>query len=171
MANPATRRIHKFPATAGLLVGLASLAILTLVIASLIRAGSDADEVDGYDLAEARRGNLYKQLNVTATVYPADPVIVLNECYWWPIEILELVPEGTKVKKGDVVCRLDQTDPEKLMLERKLKLIRAREKFAIAQATAARQSAAWHSPPTARASSAAPRTEQSGSGTPQPENN
>jgi HlyD family secretion protein len=49
--------------------------------------------------------------------------------------ILELVPDGTTVRKGEVLCRLDSADYEELVREQLIKVEQARAEFRRAQLT------------------------------------
>jgi HlyD family secretion protein len=69
------------------------------------------------------RGKFRKIVSLTAEVRPYQPVTVAAECYL-RCRIIEMVPEGTLVKKGDVVMRLDATELEGRMKDRQLRMIR-----------------------------------------------
>lgn len=49
---------------------------------------------------------------------------VHSECHW-TVSILSLVPEGTWVEKGDVVCALDSAEIEEFLRSREISLIKA----------------------------------------------
>jgi HlyD family secretion protein len=139
MTTMATHTTRKPTARSGstiasMLVALCLLFLCTAAWRWLFHATPE-DPYGAFETTFVTRGNMRKMLSLDAEVHSADPVIVENTCYWWPIEILEILPEGSIVKKGDIVCRLDASDPEELKLQRQLKLIRAKADLASARAT------------------------------------
>lgn len=67
--------------------------------------------------------DIRKTIQLTAEVRPYLPATVVAECYL-KCRILEMLPEGSQVAKGDVVMRLDGNELEERMRDRELKLIK-----------------------------------------------
>lgn len=68
----------------------------------------DALDRDPGDIFRARRGDLKVSITEAATLEAAKSVVVRSEVEGRP-SILWLIPEGSKVKKGDRICELDVT--------------------------------------------------------------
>lgn len=58
------------------------------------------------------------------TIEPISTNVVQSACHW-TVRILSLVPEGTWVEKGDVVCVLDSAAIQEFLRSREIYLIRA----------------------------------------------
>ena len=69
------------------------------------------------------------------------PTIVYNDCRWHERRIIELVPEGTWVEEGDLLCVLDTKELKEKLQQQELELIRANARIARAEATEAMQDA------------------------------
>lgn len=65
-------------------------------------------------------------------IEPFHSTAVHSSCYW-NTTILSIVPEGTEVKKGDVVCVLDSSDIEEFARSRELLLIKYRNRLETAR--------------------------------------
>lgn len=61
-------------------------------------------------------------------VEPYQSSAVHSDCHW-STRILSIVPEGTWVQAGDVVCRLDSSEIEEFARSREVKLIRFRARL------------------------------------------
>lgn len=57
---------------------------------------------------------------------------LISECYW-DTRIISLLPEGTLVKKGDVICELDATRPRDYAKTRRIRLIGIKAELASAE--------------------------------------
>ena len=57
-------------------------------------------------------------------IEPVSSSVVQSGCHW-TVSILSLVPEGTQVQQGDVVCVLDSSEIEEFLRSREIALIRA----------------------------------------------
>jgi multidrug efflux pump subunit AcrA (membrane-fusion protein) len=90
---------------AHLLVG--GLVALGSISALLYRGRSP---VDAALTATVHRGTLSAQLTTTGTLRPIESLTYRSPVPGRDVEILELVPEGTRVKAGDPLVRLDSTD-------------------------------------------------------------
>lgn len=57
-------------------------------------------------------------------IEPVTSAVVQSGCHW-TVAILSLVPEGTEVQAGDVVCVLDSSEIQEFLRSREIALIRA----------------------------------------------
>ncbi|MFN5897420.1 MAG: hypothetical protein ACK48Y_07845, partial [Planctomyces sp.] len=57
-------------------------------------------------------------------IEPVTTSVVQSGCHW-TVSILSLVPEGTEVQAGDVVCVLDSSEIQEFLRSREISLIRA----------------------------------------------
>src|SRR5688572_4767583 len=86
----------------------AAIAATALVAAVLwVRAGAD----DGM-VAEVTRGELTARLTSSGTLKPMQSITYRSPIPGRDVEIRDLAPEGSRVKTGDVLVRLDTTDLE-----------------------------------------------------------
>jgi HlyD family secretion protein len=65
------------------------------------------------------------EIEQSGVIEPFRSTEVHSECYW-TTTILDMVPEGTWVQKGDVVCVFDAADVEVLSRKRQIVLIKYR---------------------------------------------
>lgn len=102
---------------------LAVLAIVSTAGVSLywVRAGAD----DGMVVA-VTRGSLEARLTSSGTLKPIQSITYRSPIPGRDVEVRDLAPEGSRVKAGDVVVRLDTTDLE-------LELARVRQELRQAQ--------------------------------------
>jgi multidrug resistance efflux pump len=85
-----------------------AVAATALVAAVLwVRAGADAGMV-----AEVTRGELTARLTSSGTLKPMRSITYRSPIPGRDVEIRDLAPEGSRVKAGDVLVRLDTTDLE-----------------------------------------------------------
>ncbi|MCA9066219.1 MAG: HlyD family efflux transporter periplasmic adaptor subunit, partial [Planctomycetaceae bacterium] len=100
--------------------------VLTLgLCAVLVGAVSrDRDPIE-LDLLTVTRQGMTVELVREGQVEPVHSDRVQSDCRW-RTRILSIVPEGTWVQKGDVVCVLDSADIEEFLRSREVYLIRAR---------------------------------------------
>ncbi|MFN9717238.1 MAG: HlyD family secretion protein, partial [Planctomycetota bacterium] len=73
-----------------------------------------------------RRGRFLKSVPAYGEIRTFRPGVVYNQCRYWPRTIVELVPEGSMVKEGDVLCVLDASEIRSKLQEQTLLLIKAR---------------------------------------------
>lgn len=86
----------------------AAIAATALVAAVLwVRAGAD----DGM-VAEVTRGELTARLTSSGTLKPMQSITYRSPIPGRDVEIRDLAPEGSRVRAGDVLVRLDTTDLE-----------------------------------------------------------
>ena len=66
------------------------------------------------------------------TIEPISTSVIQSACHW-TVRILSLVPEGTWVEKGDVVCVLDSAEIQEFLRSREIYLIRANASLSASQ--------------------------------------
>jgi HlyD family secretion protein len=71
------------------------------------------------------KGPFRLEVEARGVIEPLSTVRVRSECDW-TVRILSIVPEGTFVKKGDVVCVLESSEIEEFLRSREVYLIKAR---------------------------------------------
>lgn len=64
------------------------------------------------------------EITTAGTLEPLRTERVISQCQW-TVQILSLVPEGTWVRKGDIVCVLDSSEIEEFRRAREVSLIKA----------------------------------------------
>ena len=64
------------------------------------------------------------EITTSGSLEPLRTERVISECQW-TVQILSLVPEGTWVRKGDIVCVLDSSEIEEFRRAREVSLIKA----------------------------------------------
>ncbi|MCA9051189.1 MAG: hypothetical protein KDA89_20775 [Planctomycetaceae bacterium] len=74
-----------------------------------------------------------KTVPISGEIRTYQPAIVYNNCRYYEREIIELVPEGTDVQKGDVVCVLDASELQEKLDEQTIELTKARARVAVAR--------------------------------------
>ena len=94
-----TRPRYLFPAA------IAAAALVAVVL--WVRAGADEGMV-----VEVTRGELTARLTSSGTLKPIQSITYRSPVPGRDIEIRDLAPEGSRVKAGDVLVRLDTTDLE-----------------------------------------------------------
>lgn len=75
-----------------------------------------------------RSGNFRWWEESIGTVEPISTTLVQSDCLW-TVEILSLLPEGTQVEKGDVVCVLDSSEIEEFLRTREVSLVNAQARL------------------------------------------
>ena len=83
------------------------------------RAGVSSDYVV---VVQPRRFRITRE--IPGTIEPISSSVAQSACNW-TVSILSLVPEGTWVEQGDVVCVLDSAEIQEFLRSRKISLIRA----------------------------------------------
>ncbi|MFK7820242.1 MAG: efflux RND transporter periplasmic adaptor subunit [Planctomycetaceae bacterium] len=94
--------------------------------------GSQVLRDEGLKTAVATVGNLSSFVPGHGQLDAWRSTRMISKCYW-DVRILKLVPEGTLVKKGDVICQLDATEPSEYARSRKIRLIRIQSELATAE--------------------------------------
>ena len=64
------------------------------------------------------------EITTSGSLEPLRTERVISQCQW-TVQILSLVPEGTWVRKGDIVCVLDSSEIEEFRRAREVSLIKA----------------------------------------------
>jgi HlyD family secretion protein len=80
------------------------------------------------DLREVSRSTFQLQVEQNGMVEPFRSTEVESACHW-TTRILSIIPEGTWVQKGDVVCVLDAADIESYARSREVLLIKYRSRL------------------------------------------
>ncbi|MEY4185011.1 MAG: putative efflux system component YknX [Planctomycetota bacterium] len=83
-------------------------------------------EANGFRSEVVRRARLLRTVPVRGEIATLQPGIVYNDCRYWPRKIVELLPEGTQVQPGDIVCELDSAEIRSKLRDQTLLLIRAK---------------------------------------------
>ncbi|MFY8057208.1 MAG: hypothetical protein ACOVRM_05665, partial [Planctomycetaceae bacterium] len=83
-------------------------------------------EANGFRSEVVRRARLLRTVPVRGEIATHQPGIVYNDCRYWPRKIVELLPEGTQVQPGDIVCELDSAEIRSKLRDQTLLLIRAK---------------------------------------------
>ena len=104
---------------------LGTVALATLAITFGTGAvNRDRDPIE-LKLLDVQPQLFVDKIELQGNVEPLRSETVSSECRW-STTILSIVPEGTWVQKGDVVCILDSADIEEYLRVRDVPLIRAR---------------------------------------------
>lgn len=103
----------------------ALLAALVLTVAIGTGAVDRHTTPDQLKLWRVRPTLFRETVETTGSVEPLHTQRVVSQCRW-SVPILSVVPEGTWVQKGDVICVLDGSEIEEYLRSRELRLIRAR---------------------------------------------
>lgn len=134
---PAVSR-HRFYATALLLLAIPLLAGGGR-IAWQLYASSRPSAIDLLERSPARLTDLHVSLRAPGLIQSSSNVEI--ECELENVSvnsegrtfsaraastIIEILPEGTMVKKGDVLCRLDSSEFEELLRQQEIKVLQAR---------------------------------------------
>lgn len=97
------------------------ITVLMTVLAGTLLYGFDAEPPQ---LMTVEKGPFRVEVKTSGTIVPLKNVRVASECHW-TVRILSLVPEGTWVRKGDIVCVLDSSEIEEFLRSREVTLISA----------------------------------------------
>jgi len=92
-----------------------------VVFASVALRGTGAEPAA---MMTVEKGPFRVVVSVPGTIEPLRNVRVKSECQW-TVRILSLIPEGTWVRKGDIVCVLDSSQIEEFLRSREVSLIKA----------------------------------------------
>lgn len=98
----------------------------------LTGAGLQSDSPIEVGLCEIAPSDFVVTVERSGVVEPMKSTEVRSACYW-STNILSIVPEGTMVKKGDVVCVLDAADVEEYARTRELVLLKYRNRLEAAR--------------------------------------
>jgi HlyD family secretion protein len=116
------------------LVGLLCTPALIAIAAGVFGREDSASSVAA-DLhtEEVTQGRFIRTIPAQGDVRNYRPAMVFNDCRNHQREILELVPEGTWVEEGDVVCVLDCAELTEKLKVQEIELIKARGALAAAE--------------------------------------
>lgn len=108
---------------------------IAVAVACAAIAGNHASESEQPDFTteSVKQGRFTKTVGMTGDVRTFQPTIVFNNCRYWPLRIVELVPEGTWVEEGDFICQLDCSVLQDRLNEQRIQLIRAKAGLATAE--------------------------------------
>lgn len=103
-----------------------------------------SDELTGisHETEAVVKGRFVRNVAAVGDIRTFRPVVVFNDCRAYEREIIELIPEGTWVEKGDVVCVLDTADLQDKLREQEIELIKAEGSLSIARSRESLQEAA-----------------------------
>lgn len=107
------------------------VAICAAVLVSawvLTGAGLQSDSPVEVGLQKIATSDFVVTIERAGVVEPMSSTEVRSGCYW-STNILSIVPEGTWVKEGDVVCTLDSADVEDYARTRELVLLKYRSRL------------------------------------------
>lgn len=76
----------------------------------------------GIETAPAVRRSMTRYVSAHGTLDAWQSTRLISRCYW-DTRIISLLPEGTQVRKGDVICELDATRPKDYARSRQIRLI------------------------------------------------
>lgn len=112
------RRGLKSPRTIGAIVVAASI-VLIVVWLKVVRGGEDP--MSNLATFVAKKGPLTISVLESGTIKSREQIIIKNECEGRS-QIITLVPEGTRVKKGDLLFELDASETEDEKIEQEIRV-------------------------------------------------
>ncbi|MHC4633168.1 MAG: efflux RND transporter periplasmic adaptor subunit, partial [Planctomycetota bacterium] len=127
------RRGLKSPRTIGAIVVAASI-VLIVVWLKVVRGGEDP--MSNLATFVAKQGPLTISVLESGTIKSREQIIIRNECEGRS-QIIRLVPEGTRVKKGDLLFELDASQTEDQKIEQEIRVQNAYAAFIDANETLA----------------------------------
>lgn len=131
MSQPTSRKVRKGAMLLKAIVAIAVLAGLTVAAAAMFRGGSSDEGGPGEMFAVARTSF---DISITANgELQAARQIELRSKLEKSASIVELVPEGTRVQKGDLLVRLNAEEIETQLQEERAKVESARSDLIAAE--------------------------------------
>ena len=127
------RRGLKSPRTIGAIVVAASI-VLIVVWLKVVRGGEDP--MSNLATFVVKRGPLTISVIESGTIKSREQIIIKNEVEG-RTSIISLVPEGTRVKKGDLLVELDASKLEDTKIDEEIRVQNAEAAFINAQETLA----------------------------------
>jgi HlyD family secretion protein len=104
-----------------ILLTVMAAGMVSFITGAVVR-DSSPEELDLFTVKASTFRDVYE---TKGNISPLRTERVASDCRW-STRILSIVPEGTWVQKGDVVCELDSSEVEEYLREREVRLIRAR---------------------------------------------
>lgn len=127
------RRRLKSPRTIGAIVAVALIVIIAVWL-KVVRGGENP--MSNLATFVAKRGPLTISVLESGTIKSREQIIIKNECEGRS-QIITLVPEGTRVKKGDLLFELDASETEDEKIEEEIRAQNAEAAYINAQETLA----------------------------------
>ena len=118
-------RFKQFLRASGVLSAAAIVAIFVVTLTGAVDNSVAPVEVQLLDLQPS---TFSSEIERKGVIEPLHSDAVHSDCYW-STTILSLIPEGTWVQKGDIVCVLDSADIEEYAKTRELLLIKYRARL------------------------------------------
>lgn len=102
-----------------------ALALLALAVLLGLGAGSGSDnpEEPRFETVAPTLGDFVKTVPASGEIRPYRPSVVFSDVRAWPRYVIDMVPQGTWVEKGDVVLVLDASEFQERLSEPILALI------------------------------------------------
>ncbi len=104
---------------------LLSMTLLSFALLTITGAADSLSLPAELELTTIQPSTFRLQVEKPGVVEPLESEVVRSSCYW-STTILSIVPEGTWVQKGDVVCVLDSSEIEDYARTREIILIKYR---------------------------------------------
>lgn len=105
-----------------------SFAAALVAVAAVTGAVDSSTPPTELELTVVEPSVFRNQIECDGVIEPLDAEQVHSSCYW-RTTILSIVPEGTWVQEGDVVCELDSSEIEEYAQRRELLLIKYRSRL------------------------------------------
>ena len=95
---------------------------------------SQTAEFAAFASEPVQRGRFVRTVPVQGEIRTHQPGILYNDCRYWPRKIVEVLPEGTQVQQGDIVCELDTAEIRTKLRDLTLRMISVRAGWQTAEA-------------------------------------
>ena len=134
--EPREARLGRIVSVLGLVAGVAAIAVFGL------RESKATDPLAGRPRVKVHRGDLHVTLRAAGLVNSSQKTLI--ECEVEAAQfsnngraisangsttILSLIPDGTTVREGDVICRLDSSEYEELVRQQQIQVEESRDQF------------------------------------------
>lgn len=118
------------------LIATGVIGVLVLSVWGLraLLAGPKESPGAGLDTEPVIRAGFVDVVPAEGDVRTFMPTVVYNDCRYWEREIIEVIPEGSIVKEGDVVVVLDSSELEDKLQKQQIELSKAQGQLADMQA-------------------------------------
>lgn len=120
--------------TAPCRIWLASAIVLVACSSAWISSHDSTDVIadEGLRTVAVVRGPMTRTVTARGQLDAWRSTRLISKCYW-DTTILKLVPEGTLVRKGDIICELDASRPTEYAKTRRIRLIGIKAELTNAQ--------------------------------------